>query len=155
MIVFLDIDGVLVHLTYNPSKRKLRQDLDPKCVEVLNRLTKETNAKIVVSSAWRHFHSPNELRDILEEAGVQAEVVGTTPPFVDLKDPANSDRGEEILKWIQDNNYIGDYVVIDDDVYDIEPHIEESHIIYVSGGWLNGGLQEEHIEPVLSRGMIT
>ena len=155
IIVFLDIDGVLVHLNYNPSKRKIHRDFDPKCVEVLNKLTKETNAKIVISSTWRRIHPQNELRNILKEAGVQAEVIGITPHFADLKDPANSDRGQEILKWIQNNNHIEDYVVIDDDIYDITPHIGRSHIIHVSGGWLNGGLQEEHIKSILNRGMIT
>ena len=149
MIVFLDIDGVLVHLNHNPSGRKLRQDFDPNCVKVLNKLCKETSAKIVVSSSWRHFHPFLELLDILEEGGVTTEVIGKTPMIIN--------RGDEILKWIQDNNYTGPFLIIDDDVFDIEPYedIPRDSIIHVDGGWENGGLKDSHIERILHRGMIS
>jgi hypothetical protein len=149
MIIFLDIDGVLVHLEYNPSARRLRQDFDPKCVAVLNRLVKETGAKIVISSTWRHLYPLAKLRDIFEEAGFTGEIIGVTPIIIN--------RGDEILKWIQDNNYEGHYLVIDDDVFDIEPYkdIPHENIIHVKDGFETGGLKEEHVSAILSIGMIS
>jgi hypothetical protein len=149
MIIFLDIDGVLVHLTHNPSGRKLRKDFDPACVAVLNRLVKETGAKIVISSTWRHFDPLDELRGKFTEAGFEGEIIGVTPMIIN--------RGDEILKWIRDNNYTGRFIVIDDDVYDIEPYedIPRESIIHVEDGWLAGGLKDEHVSPILHSGMIT
>ncbi len=143
MIIFLDIDGVLVHLTYNPSGRKLRQDFDPECIAVLNQLVKKTEAQIVISSTWRHHHPLAELRDMFEEAGVIGEIIGSTPMIIN--------RGDEILKWIQDNNYKDGYLVIDDDIFDITPYedIPRSSIIHVKDGWATGGLQKKHIAGIV------
>lgn len=150
MIIFLDIDGVLVHVGHNPSNRVLREDMDPACVAVLNRLVRETGAKIVISSTWRLLEPLEDLRKkLVDEAGVVAEIIDVTPMIIN--------RGDEILKWIQDNNYIGDYLVVDDDVYDIKPYedIPRRCIIHVENGFYAGGLKDKHIEPILNRGMVS
>ena len=49
-IIFLDVDGVL-----NQLQRNYFIDID--CVEVLAKLVKELNAKIVFSSTWRFGYS--------------------------------------------------------------------------------------------------
>ena len=89
------------------------------------------------------------LRKKLVEAGVEGKIIDVTPMIIN--------RGDEILKWIQDNNYIGDYLVIDDNVHEIAPYkdIPSRCIIHVRDGWEMGGLKDKHIDPILNRGMIS
>jgi hypothetical protein len=149
MIIFLDIDGVIVHLAHNPSGHTIRQDFDPACIKVLNRLTDETDADIVISSCWRHYHTLQELKDMFEKAGIHAKIIDVTP--------TGRDRGDEILEWIHNNEYTGDYLIVDDDIGDIEIYdeIPPECIIHVKDGFLTGGLKDEHINQVLNRGMIS
>ncbi len=52
--------------------------LSKHCISLLNKLTDETGAKIVVSSTWRKdLHNPVE--DTLKSAGVTGEIIGRTP----------------------------------------------------------------------------
>ena len=50
-IIFLDIDGVLNSETYD--KNRTAGAIDPECAKRLNRIIKETNADIVISSSWK------------------------------------------------------------------------------------------------------
>ena len=118
MIIFLDIDGVLVHMNYDPSGRTPKQDFEPACVTVLNKLTSALQAVIVISSYWRYDLSLPRLQDTLEGAGVVARVIGVTPPL-------GGCRGTEILLWVTQNAYEGNIIVIDDEVDTIRPHIPE------------------------------
>ena len=67
-IVFLDVDGVLNsenYLIYMYEKNKRPYHLydmpfDPKCMENLKRLVKETKSKIVISSTWRKYEKNME-----------------------------------------------------------------------------------------------
>lgn len=56
--LFLDVDGVLnsdewYHEEWNKDHVYPQGDFDPKCVEIVNRIVKETGCKVVVSSSWR------------------------------------------------------------------------------------------------------
>jgi hydroxymethylpyrimidine pyrophosphatase-like HAD family hydrolase len=113
-IIFLDIDGVL----NNYGTRK-DNDIDPKNIEVLNNIVKNTGAKIVVSSTWRRHHTIESLSKILIEAGLIGEVISFTPSL-------RSDgilRGNEIYEWMNKNEDVigcrrsdfNEYVILDDD----------------------------------------
>jgi predicted mannosyl-3-phosphoglycerate phosphatase (HAD superfamily) len=65
-VIFLDIDGVLCnHESISAGyKTRTAPEQDPygphvDCVAALNRIIKETGAKIVVSSTWRHAGAAN------------------------------------------------------------------------------------------------
>lgn len=93
-------------------------DIDPRTLKLLNDLIDKTSAKIVVTSTWRGSHTRPELQSILKSRGFKHELFGYTPR-------CNVDclRGNEILKWIKDNektigkNYheFRSYVIFDDD----------------------------------------
>lgn len=56
--LFLDVDGVLNSVSWyraewNKDHVYPQGDFDPKCVEIVNRIVKETGCKVVVSSSWR------------------------------------------------------------------------------------------------------
>ncbi len=142
--LFLDIDGVLNSNEYyvrretNEDFKKHRLskkfsevtdnkwEFDPIAVERLNRIIKETKAKIVVSSTWRTI--PN-IEQILKDAGIKGKVIGITSSFW-WKDIARNEpfvdghcsipRGLEIEEWLCANFKYSDrysikYCIIDDD----------------------------------------
>lgn len=129
-IIFLDIDGVLNsqlyhERTYDPNLEKdisrfdyKCRDIDDKAVSFLNDLIKDTGAKVVVSSSWRRSETIESLTKILQARGFTGEIVGFTPRL-----GKNTVRGNEIHKWIEDNDKLlgvyyyqfKEYVILDDD----------------------------------------
>lgn len=117
-IIFLDIDGVLRPVT--------GQGFNKKCIENINTLIKETDAKIVISSTWRQ-RGIEEVKKFLYDNNLKGEIIDITPIFVISKSngeewfkPTNikASRGMEIKEWINNytsmNRYIESYVIIDD-----------------------------------------
>ena len=110
--IFLDFDGVL----NNDIVGGLL--LDPNCVELLNDLVRP-DIKFVVSSTWRRSRTVDELTDVLQSFGFKGEVFDKTP----ILDHDAVFRGNEIYKWMSDNNGLlgrqqykfTDYVILDDD----------------------------------------
>ncbi len=120
-IIFLDIDGVMNNVPFYKANKNVCGDneIDPQAILWLNDLIKETDAKVVVSSTWRLNRTVEELQKILEDRGFVGEVIGKTPNL-------HNDytlRGNEILKWMKDNEkligcyyaYYETYVIFDDD----------------------------------------
>jgi hypothetical protein len=127
-IIFLDFDGVLNHEAFYNKRQEIGIEnyppyplceIDPNSIRTLNFIIKETGAKVVVSSTWRHGRTIEELQHILNYHGFEGEIIDVTPSFRD----ENILRGNEILKWIKDNEkLIGKkyydyetYVIFDDD----------------------------------------
>jgi len=52
-IIFLDIDGVLIKYTTGKSK-ELPKEFDQELADNLKHLLSVTDARIVISSSWRH-----------------------------------------------------------------------------------------------------
>ena len=126
-VIFLDIDGVLNHEAFYKERYEKVMDgeklnhpyseIDSKSVANLNSLIEETNAKIVISSTWRHS-GIDYCKDVLEFHGFKGEIIDITP---NLRGQGCL-RGNEILQWIRDNHkLVGDYynfteyVILDDD----------------------------------------
>jgi hypothetical protein len=115
-VVFLDIDGVLFpHYSKSWSAA---------AIGYLNSLCQEYGLQLVITSTWREKHSLEQLRELLGAQGVEGQIIGMTP--------IGDSRGEEIKEWL-DNTQCEDYIVIDDVVWNIEPHVEnvfkcQSHI---------------------------
>jgi hypothetical protein len=121
-IIFLDIDGVLItrrngSLTSIDSEQN-PNGFDENAVRNLNRLIKETGARIVISSSSRLTNSIRQLGVILQCGGVVDPPVLDVTPFVINTETRRSHRGREILSWLEKNPSVTDYVVIDD--YDHE-----------------------------------
>lgn len=119
-LIFLDIDGVLNsdrYLATLSTQSRLvdpaddaywLEMIDPTAVERLNKLTRLTGAKLVISSAWRTYLGMSRLVPILAGRGVEAEVIDQTPE--------NSDwtRSAEIKCWLSEHPSHGPWVAIDD-----------------------------------------
>lgn len=106
-VIFTDIDGVLQ--INNPKK------WNKKCCKLYSDICNELNLKAVVTSTWRVQYKLRELQEIFYSQGIDVEIVGTT-------DVLGIERGEEIAIWLSDN-MISNYVVIDDNVKDILPFV--------------------------------
>jgi len=117
-VIFLDVDGVL-----NYSKCWERPEhknngtfvWDKDCISQLNRIIKETGAKIVVSSTWRN--SKEHYNAVLNEMNIEGEFIGKTPKYVPVDHPDGSQRGDEIQAWMdsQEIEPIEKFVILDDD----------------------------------------
>lgn len=159
-IIFLDIDGVLS--TQNVSF----YCFDSSCVIRLNKILEQSKAKIVISSTWRKGRTIEQLKDLFLCQGDRHKTINNpiidptllidkTPVLTDSQkedlklrknlDPELFGRGLEISAWIdltKDN--IESYLVLDDDIADIAPHLHR-HI--KTDCYL--GLQDHDIEPSL------
>lgn len=92
--LFLDVDGVLNSVSWyraewNKDHVYPQGDFDPKCVEIVNRIVKETGCKVVVSSSWR---AEINLQSIFDKAGLKFKIHSITPFGVH--------RGCEIRDWL-------------------------------------------------------
>lgn len=143
-IIFLDIDGVLVHYGYalRFGADGTIEKADPVCVRHLNLLIKHTGADIVLSSQWRTKSCDIDL--INYTFGLEKKILDITPIHMD------SHRGREIMEWCsRHNTSINECLVIDDRTDDIHGTIPEDRIIYVKHGLYENGLQLKHIERFL------
>lgn len=154
-VIFLDVDGVLNSEAYGrkledrhrelghtePSPEgkttcdcfKLSNQIDRDAVARLNRLVAASEAKIVISSSWRKLFDPPELRRILSEHGLVAEIIGETPDAwdetarFDMKMEYGNDgdrlfRGHEIDYWLRYTGKDVDRFMILDDGSDMAMH---------------------------------
>jgi len=126
--IFTDIDGVLQ--IKNPKK------WDKKCCALYNKLCNELDLKAVITSTWRVRYSVRELQNIFYDQGIDVEIVGVT-------DVLGIDRGEEILNYIRDNS-VSEYVVIDDNVRDIIPFV--NNVVGIDKSYI--GLTEENCKEI-------
>ena len=126
-VIFTDLDGVL-----NPHwKTKWSKS----SIQIYNQICQEYDLKPVITSTWRINHTKEQLQKIFYEQGIEVEIYDYTP-HLDQKD-----RGLEIKEWLS-NNKVDNYVVIDDIVHNITPHVDN---VFKVRNWV-GLTTEEYIE---------
>lgn len=139
-VIFLDVDGVLVHSDYENLGTC---DIDPTKVKLLKYICDETDAATVISSSWRginYNHTPKcygVLRSILASASIP--VLGNTP-FSE-----SSQRAEEIKEWMLSQlELIESFIILDDEDWNWKDYGFERNWIQTS--FDKGGLTEEHVD---------
>lgn len=124
-ILFIDVDGVLNFHEKTPSGYC---GIDPRCRDRLNRITDETGAVLVISSAWRYLVTSGEMtvkgfEGMLRTHGIKADVIGVTRRDSEVLGPDGKlmpmpdERGGQISDWLAVYGVVHDsirYVVIDD-----------------------------------------
>ena len=112
--IFLDIDGVL-----NDHAKHVNGycGIKSSCVEILNCILYATDAKLIISSAWRYLVHNGSMtltgfENLLLSHGVNCyqKVHGVTRKDVSVE---VCDRGEQIAEYVREHN-IEKYVVLDD-----------------------------------------
>ena len=82
-------------------------DIDLNKVFMIRDICNLTGAKVVVSSSWRRLRKYILLEEKLTSLGLP--IVGITP-FI------SNNRGEEIRKYLEDNE-VDDFVILDDEIF--------------------------------------
>lgn len=144
-IIFLDIDGVLNNRSFGEFLLSIRCNhinyhiLDPLCVRAFNRVLNNTDAKIVISSAWRVLKTLQEIERIFSRQGV--DISGR---IIDKTGKSNKLRGTDIQKWLdQTDHNVTDFIIIDDgdDMGELIGHLEKTT-------W-NTGFTEQNADNVI------
>lgn len=132
-LIFLDIDGVLNPTHYMNSLYKMwkasfneikshdeyGQLFFYQNCDALKKIIDETGAKIVISSTWR-MEGEIKMKEMWKYRGLVGEIIGITPNEIDVVESGITEfydmvcRGHEIGLWIKQNNFKGNYVIIDD-----------------------------------------
>lgn len=91
------------------------------CINLRHILKTYPDVRIVVTSTWRRGRTVEKLNKILKYHRVfdEDKIIDKTPCL-------NTERGYEIKKWIEDNNFTGDFVILDDDS-DMGPYLDTPH----------------------------
>lgn len=149
-VVFLDFDGVLIHLDcyFNPRLKLPNEGAraDPACMMWLALLVRETDARIVVSSAWRGRRQLTWLRRKLQQWGLpnaRRRVIGMTGRKLSREDGG---RGAEIRAWLESHPEVIEYVIIDDDPIELTEGIERRRVVHVKYGHYTGGFRSYHAD---------
>jgi hypothetical protein len=95
--------------------------LDRELVDRFRRLVLETDARIVLSTFWRHFQ--DYISYTLERHGIEGRrVIGATPGFnrsmvgrTAIDKQEYSSRAQEIRAWLEENpRYQSSFLILDD-----------------------------------------
>ena len=114
-VLFLDIDGVLNRTGYAPSASVgLRSWIEPDLARRLDDVIRQTGARIVLSSDWRHGRDLETLQAELLAAGIESPLDGTTPLL-------GGPRWNEIQTWMTAHEIGADSIAIIDDFHDMAP----------------------------------
>ena len=114
-VIFLDIDGVLC--TQNHWKPEViaedgYSEFNAKCIDNLNKLIEQTQAKVILTSSRRINKTVVEFQAILQRRCFSGKLAGKINEKTQLDSAA---RSEEIVEWLEKNGEPGKYVILDDD----------------------------------------
>lgn len=160
-LLFLDLDGCLN--THDVDPEVLCGHIHTDKVARLNYILRETDARIVLSSAWRYIVYRNEMTLagmdwLFRSHGILAgRLIGITREDTMVREiytgdpstwPMVNERGQQITDWRAENGHAGPYVVIDD----LDLGISEAGHPFV---WCDGkvGLTDEQAEVCI--GLLT
>lgn len=135
-IIFLDVDGVLNNANY--TKKCYRKNghkpmsmycvpFDPYNLKNLAKLVRKTKANIVLTSTWR--------LDKEHIAVLKARLAEYGLRIYDMTDNINMIRGVEIKEWLKSHRDIENYVVIDDEEYNLSNFIDNKHLVIVDSNY--------------------
>ena len=124
-VLFLDIDEVLNSDRWDQAKKPTNADFlesqfDPKAVALLNELVEKIDAQLVLTSTWRLNFELEQMNALFHKVDIKRALISYTPNLNAAQGYLT--RGNEILKWILDNEAIiqttaanyTNYLILDD-----------------------------------------
>lgn len=147
--IFLDVDGVLNSDEYFDSVSdsdddSIENEIDMDKIKLLKEAVDLTDAQVVLSSSWRYTRKAQSLRELLIENGIVTDVT----PFLQNK------RGLEIKSWLKNNPDVGDFVILDDEVFDSYDDFLLSKLIKTSdsnGKGFGRGLLPKDVDKIVKQ----
>lgn len=143
MLIFLDIDGVMI-LAKGWKSPELLNDGFPafssKASRVLQSLISEETT-VVLTTSHKSNYTIDEWKGIFKKRGINVEKIKSLDNNVD-----NLSRKDEILNWFNVNNINENFVIIDDDksLYSLPNSLKKNLIL--TSPFI--GLTDEHLENV-------
>ena len=136
-VIFLDVDGVLNSDEYfdriqNLDIEGIESEIDINKVKLLKKAVDTTGAKVV-------------LKKLLADYGIH---ITDSTPVVERK------RGLEIRKWLENNNNVEDFVILDDEVFDSYDSALTEKLVKMSKEKetdIGEGLLPENVEKIIER----
>ena len=151
---------MVTKIKYKPLILFYKQIADPfniheSKVKRLAKIVHTTNAKVVLSSSWRHgwwktpyekqFDEQKRLTDLLNKYKI--EIIDITPTFYT--------RGEEINDWLSKHKDVTNFVILDDEISDmgifkhdkrfIQTSVVPENIMIMGKPNENTGLKNRHV----------
>lgn len=143
-IIFLDMDGVLAsaRMAMASSDKGLWSSVDIHAARFLSKVAREWPAKIVISSTWRINVEHHNWQYIFQGTDLFNQFHNC------WKTPITSKgfRGNEIDLWIKNNNFTGNYLILDDN-QDFHDH-HEKHLILTD---VYDGMLFKHYKKILDK----
>jgi len=124
MLLLLDIDGVMVQAA-SWKRVELLDDgfyeFTQKAVTGLKEILSKTGASIVITSSHKSTYSVAQWKDIFHKRGIDVDI----SKLVDNTEHLT--RKEEILNWVENNNYYGNFAILDDDksLHELPAYLKE------------------------------
>ena len=163
-IVFLDIDGVIIHDNYkNPNQ----ENIDESKIMLLKKLIDETSSEIVLISNWRVYNQNNEdnypyslLETLFQKQGlkiyddaplfepkvIKQEIDPKTGYYSHIEYDPYTTRSGEIYSYINSHDDIDNYLIIDDEEYYNKYFGFENNFVKTNKG---KGLTEENVKDAI------
>ena len=113
MLVFLDIDGVMVQGSSWKSVENLSDGFykfSPKAVLGLQDIIADTKATILLTTSHKNRYTPKEWKTIFSNRGIEVTSVSKLQTR-----KIYPSRKEEILTWCKRHKNVKNFVIIDDD----------------------------------------
>lgn len=143
MLIFLDIDGVMVPAKGWKSPELLDDGFPAfsiNAANILQRIISE-GATIILTTSHKSKYNIDEWKSIFKKRGIDIENIKCLPTNAN-----NLSRKDEIVNWFNLNNTTEAFIIIDDDKSLNElPHFLKGHLVQTSPYI---GLTEEHLEMI-------
>jgi len=128
MLIFLDIDGVMVPAKSWKSPELLMDGFpafDLRAVKVLQNLISD-NTTIVLTTSHKSRFSIQEWKEIFQKRSIQVEKLASLCENIN-----NLNRKDEILNWFNLNDVNESFVIIDDDksLNDLPPFLKNKLVL--------------------------
>lgn len=137
-ILFLDIDGVICTERSCSTDDFRLEVFDIIGIKLVERLLKDSDAKLVMSSSWRLENTRESMEKILTENGMTY-----FPWHGEWKTPTDpkGHRGKEIAAWLK-NNQAEAYVILDDD----RAILKEQKPYHILTSWRDGLSYQNYLD---------
>jgi hypothetical protein len=141
MLIFLDIDGVMVAAKGWKSPELLSDGFPAfsvKASHVLQSLISD-DTTVILTSSHKSNYTIDEWRGIFKRRGINIEKIGTL-----RNNLTNLSRKDEILNWFNLNHINEDFIIIDDDksLNSLPVYLKKNLIL--TSPFI--GLSDEHLE---------
>ena len=147
-IIFLDKDGVVNSDRYFDSIKgkqvsELEDDVDPETLDLLEEMTRETGAKIVITASARYTKGAIPFLDELKRRNI----------YLDRTPLISNIRGLEIKQWLVEHPGVEDFAILDDEIFDSYDDKLLKKLVKTNGNGITfgEGLTRKETEEVIKR----